>query len=157
MKEEPAAEPAPPAAEIDPVLAAEVDRQLEIVAAGSVDFFGREELRPRLAEALHAKRPLRVKLGMDPTAPDLHLGHTVVLHKLRAFQQLGHTPIFLIGDFTASIGGPSGRSKTRPPLAADEIEVPDLRQRSSHSSLIRFQECVRLVWAMAQREVSTTL
>ncbi len=121
MTDEPTAEPARQVAEIDPELADEVDRQLEIMAAGSVDFFGREELRPRLAEALQQQRPLRVKLGMDPTAPDLHLGHTVVLHKLRAFQQLGHTPIFLIGDFTASIGDPSGRNKTRPALAADEI------------------------------------
>jgi len=64
-----------------------------------------------------------VKLGMDPSAPDLHVGHTVVLHKLRTFQELGHTPIFLVGDFTAAIGDPSGRSKTRPPLERDQIEA----------------------------------
>jgi len=99
----------------------EVERQLEVMADGAEQFLGREELRPRLEAALREKRPLRVKLGMDPSAPDLHLGHTVVLGKLRRFQQLGHVPIFLIGDFTARIGDPSGRKKTRPAL--DEAEV----------------------------------
>jgi len=107
--------------DIDPEIAREVDRQLAEFDLGAVDFFGRDELRDRLAEALQAGRPLRVKLGLDPSAPDLHIGHTVVLHKLKAFQDLGHTPIFLVGDFTASIGDPSGRSKTRPPLAPDQI------------------------------------
>ena len=107
---------------IDPEIAREVDRQLAEFDLGAVDFFGRDELRDRLAEALAAGRPLRVKLGLDPSAPDLHIGHTVVLHKLKAFQDLGHTPIFLVGDFTASIGDPSGRSKARPPLAPDQIQ-----------------------------------
>ena len=101
--------------------AAEVERQLEEMRSGAVDFFGEEELRTTLAEALKRKRPLRVKLGMDPSAPDLHLGHTVVLQKLRRFQELGHTPIFLIGDFTARIGDPSGRKKTRPALDPEQI------------------------------------
>jgi tyrosyl-tRNA synthetase len=112
-----------PGAALEPGLAAEVERQLERFAENTLDFFGREELSARLATAIDAHRPLRVKLGMDPSAPDLHLGHTVVLHKLKTFQELGHTPIFLIGDFTAGIGDPSGRSKTRPPLSRDEIEV----------------------------------
>jgi tyrosyl-tRNA synthetase len=99
----------------------EVERQLAAMRDGSVDFFGEEDLRPRLAAALREGRPLRVKLGMDPSAPDLHLGHTVVLNKLRVFQDLGHTPIFLVGDFTARIGDPSGRKKTRPPLAPEQI------------------------------------
>ena len=100
---------------------AEVERQLDVIRDGAVDCFGEDELRTTLAEAIEAKRPLRVKLGMDPSAPDLHLGHTVVLQKLRRFQELGHTPIFLIGDFTARIGDPSGKKKTRPALEPAEV------------------------------------
>jgi len=99
----------------------EADRQLEIMAAGCVDFIGRDGLRDRLVEALGQNRPLRFKLGMDPSSPDLHLGHTVVLNKLRQVQQLGHTPIFLVGDFTARIGDPSGKNKTRPALDAEDV------------------------------------
>ena len=101
----------------------EVERQIERIQLGSVDFVGEVELRVRLAEAIRERRPLRVKLGMDPSAPDLHLGHTVVLEKLRIFLELGHTPIFLIGDFTARIGDPTGKKKTRPPL--DEATVQE--------------------------------
>ena len=100
----------------------EVDRQLAVMREGAVDFYGEEDLRGRLAEALEKGRPLRVKLGMDPSAPDLHLGHCVVLQKLKRLQELGHTPIFLVGDFTARIGDPSGRKKTRPALDADEVK-----------------------------------
>jgi len=99
----------------------EADRQLDIIAEGSVDFIGRDELRSRLIDALAADRPLRFKLGMDPSSPDLHIGHTVVLNKLERVQRLGHTPIFLIGDFTARIGDPSGKNKTRPALDADAV------------------------------------
>ena len=101
---------------------AEVERQLAVMREGAVELYGEAELRERLAQRLRAGRPLRVKLGMDPSAPDLHLGHTVVLRKLRLFQDLGHTPIFLVGDFTARIGDPSGRKKTRPALGSEEIE-----------------------------------
>lgn len=104
----------------------EVERQLERMKFGSVDFVGEPELRLRLAESLRSGRPLRVKLGMDPSAPDLHLGHTVALEKLRVFQELGHTPIFLIGDFTARIGDPTGKKKTRPAL--DEAAVRENAQ-----------------------------
>jgi tyrosyl-tRNA synthetase len=100
---------------------AEVERQLAIMRDGSVDFYGEEELRDRLAAGLSEGRPLRVKLGMDPSSPDLHLGHTVVLQKLKRFLELGHTPIFLVGDFTARIGDPSGRKKARPPLSEDDV------------------------------------
>jgi tyrosyl-tRNA synthetase len=100
----------------------EAQRQLEVMRDGAVDFHGEDELRQRLVAALQEKRSLRFKLGMDPSAPDLHIGHTVVLDKLRHIQDLGHTPIFLIGDFTARIGDPSGRNKTRPPLDADTVE-----------------------------------
>jgi len=98
-----------------------VEQQLEAMAEGANQFIGREDLAGRLEHALGEGRPLRVKLGMDPSAPDLHLGHAVVLGKLKRFQDLGHTPIFLIGDFTARIGDPSGRKKTRP--AVDEETV----------------------------------
>ena len=99
----------------------EIERQVEIIREGTVDFYGEEELRTRLATGLVEKRPLRVKLGMDPSSPDLHLGHTVVLQKLKRFLELGHTPIFLVGDFTARIGDPSGKKKTRPPLNEEEV------------------------------------
>lgn len=99
----------------------EVDRQLAVMREGAVDFYGEEELAQRLAKALREGRPLRVKLGMDPSSADLHLGHSVVLMKLRRFLELGHTPIFLVGDFTARIGDPSGRNKTRPALDADQV------------------------------------
>jgi len=104
-------------------LEGEVERQLDAMAEGAEQFVGREELRPRLAAALREERPLRVKLGMDPSAPDLHLGHTLVLTKLRRFQELGHRPIFLVGDFTARIGDPSGRKRTRPALDAATVRA----------------------------------
>ncbi len=100
----------------------EVERQLAIMREGAVDFYGEEDLARRLALRLKEGRPLRVKLGMDPSSSDLHLGHSVVLMKLRRFQELGHTPIFLVGDFTARIGDPSGRNKTRPALDADQVK-----------------------------------
>lgn len=102
---------------------AEVERQLDAMAEGAESFVGRDELRPRLAAALREDRPLRIKLGMDPSAPDLHLGHTLVLRKLRRFQELGHRPLFLVGDFTARIGDPSGRKRTRPALDAATVRA----------------------------------
>ncbi len=99
----------------------ELARQLDAIRHGAVEVYGEAELRERLRESIREKRPLRVKLGMDPSAPDLHLGHTVVLQKLRRFQELGHTPIFLVGDFTARIGDPSGRKKTRPALDPESV------------------------------------
>jgi tyrosyl-tRNA synthetase len=100
---------------------AEVERQLEMIREGAEDFIGEEELRPRLVEAIGKGRPLRAKLGLDPSAPDLHLGHTIVLEKLRCFQELGHTVIFLVGDFTARIGDPTGKKKTRPALDEETV------------------------------------
>jgi len=100
---------------------AEVERQLEMIREGAEDFVGEEELRPRLVEAIEKGRPLRVKLGLDPSAPDLHLGHTIVLEKLRCFQELGHTVIFLVGDFTARIGDPTGKKRTRPALDEETV------------------------------------
>jgi tyrosyl-tRNA synthetase len=106
----------------DEAIRAEVERQLTVMRDGCVEFYGEDELRDRLAGCLRDERPLRVKLGMDPSSPDLHLGHSVVLTKLRRFLELGHTPIFLIGDFTARIGDPSGKKKTRPPLGEEEVQ-----------------------------------
>jgi tyrosyl-tRNA synthetase len=88
-----------------------------------VDFIRPADLERKLTAARAARRPLRVKLGFDPTAPDIHLGHVVVLRKLRDFQEAGHEVCFVVGDFTARIGDPTGRSKTRPPLEADEIRA----------------------------------
>jgi tyrosyl-tRNA synthetase len=102
-------------------LSGEVERQLGRMRAGADVFVGESDLRDRLATALREGKPLRVKLGMDPSTPDLHLGHTITLEKLRVFQELGHTPIFLVGDFTARIGDPTGRKKTRPALDAEEV------------------------------------
>lgn len=93
------------------------DEALALIRRGTEEILREEEL----LERLRAGRPLRVKAGFDPTAPDLHLGHTVLLNKLRQFQELGHEAIFLIGDFTAMIGDPSGRSATRPPLSREEV------------------------------------
>ena len=101
---------------------AEAERQLERIRGGAVELYGDDDLRERLLQSLREGRPLRVKLGMDPSSPDLHLGHTVVLEKLRVFQDLGHVPIFLVGDFTARIGDPSGRKKTRPALTREQVE-----------------------------------
>jgi len=101
----------------------EAARQLEILKARTVDLLVAEELHRKLCRSLTAGAPLRIKLGLDPTAPDLHLGHTVVIHKLREFQALGHQVVFLIGDFTAMIGDPTGRSETRKPLSTEQIQA----------------------------------
>jgi tyrosyl-tRNA synthetase len=100
-----------------------LEEQLAYLKRGVVDLIREEDLRRKLERSRETRRPLRVKLGADPTAPDLHLGHTVVLRKLRHFQELGHTVIFLIGDFTGMIGDPTGRSATRPPLSREEIQA----------------------------------
>lgn len=99
----------------------QVSDALTIIRRGADDILVEAELIEKLARSEQTGDPLRIKLGLDPTAPDLHLGHTVVLNKLRQFQDLGHQVIFLIGDFTALIGDPTGRNATRPPLSDDEI------------------------------------
>lgn len=100
-----------------------IDEQIAFLKKGTVDLIREEDLRAKLIRSQKTGKPLRVKLGLDPTAPDIHLGHTVVIRKLRAFQQLGHTVIFLIGDFTGMIGDPSGKNVTRPPLSREEIKA----------------------------------
>ncbi len=101
----------------------DLDERLAYLTRGCVDVVRAAELRARLALAQDEGRPLVVKVGFDPTAPDLHLGHTVLIRKMKHFQDLGHTVIFLIGDFTGLIGDPTGRSKTRPPLTPEAVKA----------------------------------
>lgn len=100
-----------------------VDEQMAVLQRGCDGIFSENELRKKLEAGRQANRPLRVKLGLDPTAPDIHLGHTVVLRKMRQFQDLGHRAVLIIGDFTARIGDPSGRTKTRPVLDEQMIKT----------------------------------
>ena len=100
-----------------------IDEQIEFIKKGAVDLIREDDLRKKLEHSATTGKPLRVKLGAYPTAPDIHIGHTVVIRKLRAFQDLGHTAIFLIGDFTGMIGDPSGKNATRPPLLREEINA----------------------------------
>ncbi|HUI85180.1 MAG TPA: tyrosine--tRNA ligase [Candidatus Binatia bacterium] len=99
----------------------EVAEQLAWLRKGAAEIIRESDLRERLEQSRHSGRPMRVKAGFDPTAPDLHLGHTVLMRKLKHFQDMGHTVIFLIGDFTGLIGDPTGRSTTRPPLSREQI------------------------------------
>lgn len=101
----------------------EVTRQLSIIRRGAAEIIPEEDLEKKVRHSLRTGRPLRVKLGLDPTAPDIHLGHTVVLHKLRQFQELGHQVIIIIGDFTGRIGDPTGRSETRRQLTEEEVKT----------------------------------
>ncbi len=100
-----------------------VDEQLALLERGVVDFHTRADLERRLEQSRASGRPLRVKAGFDPTRPDLHLGHTVLLQKMRQFQDLGHTAIFLIGDFTAMVGDPTGQNESRPRLSREAVEA----------------------------------
>ncbi len=99
-----------------------VEEQAALIERGSVDLISREELVKKLTRSVETGKPMIIKAGFDPTAPDLHLGHTVLLQKLRHFQQLGHQIVFLIGDFTGLIGDPTGKSDTRPPLTREDVE-----------------------------------
>src|SRR5215472_12604776 len=99
-----------------------LDEQLAYLRKGAAEIIRESDLRERLEKSIQAGKPMRVKAGFDPTAPDLHLGHTVLMRKLKHFQDMGHTVIFLIGDFTGLIGDPTGRSATRPPLSREQID-----------------------------------
>src|SRR5258708_32151710 len=99
-----------------------VPEQLEYLKKGCAEIIRLEDLKQRLEQSAKTGKPLTVKVGFDPTAPDLHVGHTVLMRKMRHFQELGHTVIFLIGDFTGMIGDPSGRTVTRPPLTRADVD-----------------------------------
>jgi len=99
----------------------DIDKQLEVIRRGAVEIISETELKRKLGDSIKNKKPLKVKAGFDPTAPDIHLGHTVLLRKMRQFQELGHEVIFLIGDFTGRIGDPSGRSEIRKQLTPEEV------------------------------------
>ena len=101
----------------------EARRQLDLLKRGAVQIYTEEELLAKIAVSVHKKRPLRIKLGMDPTAPDIHLGHTVVMGKMRQFQDLGHKAVLIIGDYTARIGDPTGANHTRPVLTDEQIRT----------------------------------
>jgi tyrosyl-tRNA synthetase len=153
---------------------ADVDTQLRVIRRGTAEIIVEAELRQKLERSRAAQIPLVVKLGLDPTAPDLHLGHTVVLRKLRDFQDLGHQIVVIIGDFTGMIGDPTGRSETRKPLTWDDIranaetyrtqlgkvlDMPRVRVEFNSSWLgsLRFEDLIRLtahvtVAQMLQRE-----
>ncbi len=138
-----------------------IDEQVTYLRKGMAEIIREEDLRERLTEAAKANRPLRVKAGFDATAPDLHLGHTVLLRKMKHFQDLGHTVIFLIGDTTAMIGDPTGRNVTRPPMSREAIqqnaetyrtqvfkildpEKTELRVNSEWLAKLHFEDVVRL-------------
>jgi len=138
-----------------------IDEQFEYLRKGFEEIITEQDLRDRLAQAVRAGRPLRVKAGFDPTAPDLHLGHTVLLRKMKHFQDLGHTVVFLIGDATGLIGDPTGRNKTRPPMTREQIaanaetykqqvfkilhpEKTEIRFNSEWLLPLSFEESIRL-------------
>src|SRR5580693_2622855 len=100
-----------------------VAEQLAYLKKGSAEIIREVELQTKLEKSAKTGKPLRVKLGVDPTAPDIHLGHTVVIRKLKHFQEMGHTAVFLIGDFTAMVGDPTGQSETRPPLTREQVRA----------------------------------
>ena len=139
-----------------------IDEQLAYLRKGMAEIIREEDLRERLESAAKADRPLRVKAGFDPTAPDLHLGHTVLLRKMKHFQDLGHTVIFLIGDMTGLIGDPTGRNITRPPMTREAIErnaetyktqvfkildpaKTEVRFNSEWLGKLQFQDVIRLL------------
>src|SRR6201982_2780025 len=99
-----------------------IDEQLDLLQKGAAEIIRISDLRERLEKSRQTGIPLRVKAGFDPTAPDIHLGHTVLMRKMKHFQDRGHRVVFVIGDFTGMIGDPTGKSKTRPALSREEIE-----------------------------------
>ncbi|MHC4560814.1 MAG: tyrosine--tRNA ligase, partial [Planctomycetota bacterium] len=103
-------------------MAETIAEQIQLLKRGTVEIFTEAELAQKLTEAAKTGRQLRIKLGLDPTSPDIHLGHTVVLRKMRQFQDLGHKAVLIIGDYTARIGDPTGQNATRPILSSEQIE-----------------------------------
>ncbi|UCF88973.1 MAG: tyrosine--tRNA ligase [bacterium] len=150
---------------------AELKRQMEVISRGTVDLISREELEDKLKRSLESGKPLRIKAGFDPTAPDLHLGHTVLMQKMRHFQDLGHQVIFLIGDFTGMIGDPTGRSETRKALTVEEVRQnavtyreqtfkildPDLTEVDFNSRWMKSMSAEGLIELAAQYSVARML
>ncbi|MDR4496897.1 MAG: tyrosine--tRNA ligase [Candidatus Scalindua sp.] len=142
-----------------------IEEQLKIIKRGIVDIVREDELVDKLRRSIKSNKPLRIKLGLDPTAPDIHIGNAVPIHKLRHFQELGHTAILIIGDYTAFVGDPSGVNKTRPQLTHKEIkdntktylnqlgkilnlEKTEIHYNSSWFSEMKFTEVISLVSKM---------
>lgn len=138
-----------------------IEEQIRIITKGAAEVISVEELREKLINAKMERRPLRIKLGLDPTAPDIHLGHTVVLRKVKQLQDLGHHAVIIIGDFTGKIGDPTGKSKTRIPLSEEQVrknaatyteqifkiidpEKTTVRFNSEWLSMLRFEEVIKL-------------
>ena len=118
----------------------DINKQLEIIKHGAVEIISEAELKAKLEDSIKNKRPLKVKAGFDPTVPDIHLGHTVLLRKLRQLQDLGHKVIFLIGDATALVGDPSGQSQTRKTLTWDEVEKNAITYIKQVSKILRVDD-----------------
>jgi tyrosyl-tRNA synthetase len=114
----------------------DVERELEFLSRGAAEIISREDLKAKLIQSKQTGKPLRIKLGLDPTAPHIHLGFAVVLRKLRAFQDLGHEVVMLIGDFTARVGDPSGRNESRPQLTGEEIEENAKTYRDQFAAIL---------------------
>jgi tyrosyl-tRNA synthetase len=114
----------------------DINKQLEIIKRGAIEIVQEDELKQKLEVSIREKRPLKIKAGFDPTAPDIHLGHTVLLRKLKAFQELGHKVFFLIGDFTAQIGDPSGRLEKRRQLSKQEVSNNALTYKKQISKIL---------------------
>ena len=110
---------------------APVNKQMDLILRGTEEIIPVEELENKLEKSIKDNKPLQVKFGCDPSRPDLHIGHAVVLRKLRNFQDLGHKAVLLIGDFTAMIGDPSGRNKTRPQITLEETKKCKIIYRAS--------------------------
>ncbi|MFN9787509.1 MAG: tyrosine--tRNA ligase [Planctomycetia bacterium] len=144
---------------------ANLQEQLRVIGRGVVDLIERKELEERVAESIRSGRPLRVKFGMDPTSPDLHVGHAVPLRKLRAMQKLGHHIVLIVGDATAMVGDPSGRNKLRPPLSRADVErnlrtyveqagkvldlsKTEIRRNSEWFDQMRFEDVLKLCGRM---------
>jgi tyrosyl-tRNA synthetase len=147
-----------------------IESQLDVIGRGVVPQVWADMQRP-LAEKLKRGKPLRIKVGFDPTAPDLHIGHTVVMHKMRQFQELGHHVIFLVGDFTAMVGDPTGKSQTRPPLTREQVLTnaetykaqvfkildPDLTEIAFNSSWLAKLDAEKMIHLAAKYTVARLL
>ena len=117
-----------------------VDQQLKLISRGAEEIIPENELRKKIEDSIKSGNPLQVKLGCDPSRPDLHIGHSVVLRKLRHFQDLGHKAVLVIGDFTAMIGDPTGRNKTRPQLTLEEARENAKTYLDQAKSILKMDE-----------------